>query len=312
MKTFKFFYCNALLLLCVIFSTSCSATRTSSEIVLVGSTPGDESIKSMLTIPTEIKVDFIKWNLKLKSENDSLNSFQLDINFGESKPNTLGFKNGGEKRSFEGTFTISENKDINVGSEIYLLKSKSLPNSISIIKISENLFHLLTPQNRLMTGNGGWSYSLNRKEAVGSGKILISSTITDNKLLQLVFEGRTPCREIANEHPEMNASQSCFKLKWKLILDKDSVNHLPTTYTIRKVVDGEPRDVSGKWTIVTGIPTNPDAIVYKIEPDNPKVSIAFLVADDNVLFFLDKNNEPYIGNEDFSFTLNKKIDEIKL
>jgi hypothetical protein len=306
MNTFKSLYTNTLLLLCVFFSTSCSATGTSTEIVLVGSTPGDELIKSLLTIPTDTKVDFIRWNLKLNNANVNQNSFLLDINFGESQPNTSGFKNGGEKRSFEGTFSVSENKDVNTGSEIFYLKSKSLPKAISIIKISENLFHLLTPQNELIPGNGGWSYSLNRKETVNSGKILISSTISDNKSLQLVFEGRTPCQEISDEHPEMNTSQSCFKLKWKLILNKDSVNHLPTTYIIRKVVDNKPRDVSGKWTIIAGIPANPDAIIYKIEPDKPDEAISFLVADDNVLFFLDKNNEPYIGNENFSFTLNKK------
>lgn len=308
MKTLKSFYSYTLLLLCVFFSTSCSATGTSPEIVLVGSTPGDELIKSLLTIPSDMKVDFIRWNLNLNNANSNQNSYILDINFGEAQPNTLGFTNGGEKRSFEGTFAVSKNKNASAGSEIYHLKSKSLPNAISIIKISENLFHLLTPQNELMLGNGGWSYSLNRKDPFGSDKILISSTLSDFKFIQLVFDGRTPCQEIANEHPEMNARQSCFKLKWRLILNRDSVNHLPTTYTIRKVVNNNFQDVSGKWTIINGIPSNPDAIIYKIEPDKPDESISFLVADDNVLFFLDKNNEHYVGNEDFSFTLNKKIE----
>src|SRR5690606_23546157 len=101
----------------------------------------------------------------------------------------------------------------------------------------------------LMVGNGGWSYSLNRESPVDSGKILISSSVSEDKSLQLVFDGRTPCQEIAAEHPEMNASPSCFKLKWRLILNRDSVTHLPATCIIRKVVDNEPRDISGKWTI---------------------------------------------------------------
>ena len=307
MTTLKTFFRNILLLVSVFLSGSCSAPSTTSEIILVGSTPGDELIKSLLSIPTDTKVDFINWNLKLNDGSDNQNSFVLSINFGESQPNTLGFINGGEKSAFEGIFIVSKNENMNIGSEIYHLKSKRLPNSISMIKISKNLFHLLTPQNQLMIGNGGWSYSLNRKEPVGSDKILISSSISEDQSLQLVFDGRTPCQEIASEHPEMNVSQSCFKLKWRLILNRDSVSHRPTAYTIRKVVDNIPRDVSGKWIIIKGTVSNPDVVIYQLDPDKPQESFSFLVGDDNVLFFLNKRNDPYIGNENNSYTMNKKL-----
>ena len=307
MKISKSYYTKVLLLLWLFLSVSCSAKESSTEMVLVGSTPGDHLIKTLLNIPEATKIDFIKWNLVLNSLSNNHNTFQMDIHFGESQPNTLGFKNDGEKLHFEGTYTVTKNKDVQTGSEIYQLESKSFSNKLSFIKISENLFHLLTPQNELIPGNGGWSYSLNRKVPIDPGKILISSKRSESKTLQIVFEGRTPCQEIANEHPEMNAGKSCFKLKWKLTLLKDSISHLPTTYVLRKVVDNEPRDVSGKWTIIYGIPTNPEAIIYKIEPDDPDESISFFVADDNILFFLDKNNEPYTGNEDFSFTLNRRL-----
>lgn len=307
MKTSRSYYTKVLLLLWLFIYVSCSANETPTDLVLVGSTPGDGLIKSLLNIPEATKVDFIKWNLVLNSFGNNQNTFQLDIHFGESQPNTLGFKNDGEKRRYEGTYTVTKNKDVQTGSEIYQLKSKNFSDTLAIVKISENLFHLLTPQNELIPGNGGWSYSLNRKEPVDSGKILISSKRSESKILQLVFDGRTPCHEIANEHPEMDTGKSCFKLKWKLTLLKDSVSQLPSTYVMRKVVDNKPRDVSGKWAIIYGIPTNPEAIIYKIEPDKPDESISFFVADENVLFFLDKNNEPYTGNEDFSFTLNRRM-----
>lgn len=235
------------------------------------------------------------------------NSFILDITFGEAQPNTLGFKDGGEKRTLKGKFTVSKNKGNSNFKEVYDFKSDSLPGKVSLVKLNGNVFHLLTPQSQLMIGNGGWSYSLNRKNPISSDEVLISSTISDEKSLQLVFDGRTPCQKIAAEHTEMNASKSCFKLKWRLILNRDSITYLPTTYTIRKVVDNQPREVSGKWTIIKGTTKKPDAIIYKIEPDKPDESISFLVGDDNVLFFLNKNDEPYIGNENFSFTLNKKM-----
>lgn len=304
MATLKSFLRSTILLLSFLLSISCAPKAFTSEIVLVGSTPGDEIIKSMLSIPVDTKIDFIKWNLKL----DNKNSFVLNLVFGESQPNTLGFKNGGEKRIINGTFTPYENGEKSNFQEIYQLKSSSLPEKILLVKLNQNLFHLLTPQNQLMNGNGGWSYSLNRKNPVVSDKILFSSTTSDDQSLQLVFDGRTPCQEIAVEHPEMNADQSCFKLKWRLILNWDSVTHQPTTCAIRNIVNNQPRNISGKWKIINGTETNPHAVIYKIEVGNLAEPILLLVGDENVLFFLDKNNEPLIGNEDFSFALNKKIE----
>lgn len=294
---------NTLLCVFVFLSGSCFATSTASEILLVGSTPGDESIKSMLSIAGDRQVDFIRWNLKL----DIKNTFVLDITYGEAQPNTLGFKGGGQQQTIKGTFLITKNRENKHFTAVYQLDSNGLSEKISLVRINESLFHILTSQNRLMVGNGGWSYSLNRKDPVPSDKILISSTISDRKSLRLVFDGRTPCQEIALEHPEINISQSCPKLKWRLILNRDSVSYLPTTYTIRKVVNGQPRDVSGRWTIINGTIAHPDAIIYKIEPDTPEESISFFVGDDNVLFFLSKNGAPYIGDENFSYTLNKKM-----
>lgn len=310
MKSLKLFLTHTLILLCSLFTTSCFGSDDSSEIVFVGSTPGDELIKSILTIPSDTKVDFIMWNLRLNTTNANQNSFLLDIILGEAQPNTRGFKGGGEKYSFKGTYTVSKSWDNNISKEVYHLKSSKLPTEIVMIKINDNIFHLLTPQNQLMIGNGGWSYTLNRKDPINStGLISMAnySSIVNDTSLQVVFDGRTPCQEISAEHPEMKASQSCFKLKWRLILNRDSISHFPTTYTIRKVVDNEPGDISGKWTIIKGTALNPDVIIYQIEPDKPEESISFLVGDNNVLFFLKKNNALYVGNEDHSYTLNKKI-----
>jgi len=304
MKAVKTFIRNTFLLLCVFLTASCSESGTKPEIVLTGSTPGDEPIKTILTIPAETKVDFIRWNLVL----DDKNVFVLDIAWGESKPNTLDFKSAG-KQTIKGTYLMVKNQEENRFTEIYQLKSDDLPETISIVKINENLFHILTPQNHLMVGNGGWSYSLNRKVPVDSGGILISSPEPDDKSLQLVFEGRTPCQEIATEHPEMNAGPSCFKIKWKLVLNRDSLTYLPATCTIRTVVDNQPRDVTGSWTIIEGTATKAEAIVYKIQVDSFAEPFLFLLGDENVLFFLDKDNNPLIGNEDFSFTMNKRVQQ---
>ena len=308
MTPLKLFLTSSLLLLCILF-TSCSASDEPSgsasdepsEIVLIASTPGDELIKSLLTIPSDTKVDFIRWNLKLAEKN----AFVLDINYGESQPNTLGFKGNGEKKTFKGTFSVSESSNFK---EVYHLKSTDFSTEILIAKLNENIFHLLTFQKQMIIGNGGWSYSLSRKEPIHNNEISISSaTTTEDKSLQVIYDGRTPCQEIAIEHTEMNAATSCFKIKWRLTLNRDSITNQPTTCTIRSIVNNQPRDVSGKWEIIKGTATNPDAIIYKIKADNLSEPILLFAGDENILFFLDKNYKPFIGNEDFSFAMNKKV-----
>ncbi len=301
MITLLSYFQHMIISMCLLLTSSCTPAYTGTVINLAGATPADELIRTMLTIPAESEVDFIQWDLKLYDNH----SFVLNIIFGASQPNTLGFKSNAEKRTAKGTFTVSESSNFKT---IYHLQSSSLPAGISLAKLSENLFHLLTPQQQLIPGNGGWSYSLNRKDIVSKNEILISSAVTDASPLQLVFDGRTPCQEIAAEHPEMNASPACFKLKWRLILNRDSITFLPTTYIIRKVVDNVVRDsVPGKWTIIKGTAGNPAAVIYQLDPDKPEESISFLAGDDNVLFFLNKKNEPYIGNEHHSYTMNRRF-----
>lgn len=304
MRTLKTTFKNLILLLSIGLATSCSAIAPASEIVLVGSTPGNEYITSMLSISTATQVDFIKWNLNL---NDN-KTFALNIVYGESQPNTLGFKSGGQTKRFQGSFVVDTSPGNKHFREVYQLKSHSLAGTISLVKLSENLFHILTSDNQLMIGNGGWSYSLNRANSVPLKKILIWSAVSDEKAMQVIFDGRTPCQEISAEHPEMNASGTCFKLKWKLILNRDSITNAPTSCIIRKVVDNQPQDVTGKWTIVQKTAENPDVVIYKIETgtDPP---ISFLAGDNHVLFFLDKDGNPFVGNENFSFTLNRRVSE---
>lgn len=269
-------------------------------IFLVGSTPGDKEIKTQLGISDVLNVDFIRWDLRINKSNN----FELNIQFGESQPNTLGFKNGGHFKNYQGIYTISKNEN----KVFYQLVANQL--KITLIKLNNNLFHLLTASNNLMIGNGGWSYTLNNNKPTYNFNILpsMSSSLDtfNNNLVQVVFDGRTPCQEFANEH-QILVDKSCFKLKWKLTLNRDKNTLKPTTYTIRKVIDNVPKDISGFWKIINGTKHNPDAVIYQLDPDKPNQTISLFVADQNILYILHKNESFFIGNENFSFTLNKRV-----
>lgn len=295
------------MLMCVIPAVSRADELMDKEIVFHGSTPGDDEIKTLLAINLKTKVDFIRWYLTLDDVAPDQRTFTLDIVFGEARPNTLGFIGGGEKRSFDGKVTVSQDNVIN--GEIYHLTSAELRTGIRMVKLNENLLHLLNSQGYLMVGNGGWSYTLNRMEIIRNDANLpvlkISGESATDTIRQVTFDGRTPCQDFAADH-NMTVSASCFKLKWRLVLNRDPISHQPTTYTMRKIVDNQPRDVSGNWKVVKGVPGNAEVIIYQLDPGDAKNSISLLVGDENVIFFLDKRNMLYVGNSDFSFTLNKK------
>jgi hypothetical protein len=303
---------NAFISVCLLLACHCSGgEKISPELILVASTPGDEAMKSMLAIPVATKVDFIRWHLTLGEmrTNATEDTFSLNIIYGEGEPGTPGFKNGGEKREIRGSYSITKSNDQKLHGALYHLKSFQLPGEIAFVKLNENLYHLLTSSAELMIGNGGWSYSLNRKVPVKEARPLPLLTNTSNIFSdtsrQVIYDGRTPCQTFASDHL-MKASSECFKLKWRLVLNRDPVTHAPTTYKMRKVVDNAFKDVTGSWSITKGVPGNSKVLIIRIDPGKGKETISLLVGDSNVLFLLDTEDKLYAGNGDWSYTLNKK------
>jgi hypothetical protein len=292
----------------ILFSGLYARKQTSNEdigeVVYIGCTPGDQYIKSVFDIPADNKVDFMRWNLTLKNQK----TFLLHLEYGVSRPNTTGFIDGGKLLTLEGEFSVSHTIINDVKRTIYWLKSNNGFSSFEMVKINDNLFHLLTPGNKLMVGNGGWSYTLNRKVPVPSNQLLLlnpSYELLLDTARQTIFEGRTPCLEIARD-ANLEVTNDCFKLKWKLILSRDTQTLEPTTFQLL-TTNQRNRDIKGNWTIIKGTASNPDAVIYQLDPDNPGKSISFFAADENIIFFIDKENRLFTGNQDFSYTLNRVL-----
>lgn len=78
----------------------------------------------------------------------------------------------------------------------------------------------------------------------------------------------------------------------------------PITYTI-KTTNTRTETNGGKWTIIHGIPAQPNAIIYLLTPDNSAAPMSFLVLDENVILFLRQDYSLYMGDADFSYSLNR-------
>jgi hypothetical protein len=272
--------------------------KSSPSLILVASTPGDSFMKSVLDIPQATKIDFIRWRLVLEPGNPD--SFSLSISYGEARPNTMGFMDDDGNKSFSGTYTVTGS-----GTR-YAFNSPAFTQPLSAFRLNENIFHLLGPGNKLINGNGGWSYTLNREKTVPAST-RISKSFDDPALFkdtatQVTFDGRTPCT-IAQDYG-YPAGDACFKLKWRMILQRDPASKQSGTYRINRTLS-RTQEIRGRW-VLRPHPWNPALMMLQLDPDLPEKSIAFLIADDDVLFFLKKDYSLYTGNKDFSYTLNRK------
>ncbi len=257
----------------------CSTNRNKK--IFVSSTPANFTVRSFLEIPATDSIDFVKWKLVLKK-----NTYTLNCTYGISKPNTNDFINGGKTIELNGKVTKEKN--------FYQLVNGIFV--LNIIELNDNLLHLLSSDKLLLIGNGGWSYTLNNTFPSISDEINIQAK---QSLLQdsIVFDGRTPC----NVPGVVSAGTECYKLKWRIILYADKLNNNTGTYKILGTAWLKGNGQTGSWTVATG---KNGHIIYQLNNNN--IVLNLLKLDENILLFTDGNGNLLIGNEDFSYTLNRK------
>jgi len=284
-----------------------SILSPSPVITFVGSTPADYSVRQSLKIPQTEKCDFIKWKLELNTP--AIGQFKLDVNYGEGQPNTPGFWGGGHFSTFTGTFNTQKFNSGTDNRTFYQLTSQQFGAPLLLVKIDDNLLHILSPQKKVMIGTGGWSYTLIRS---GENKLAGSNNnfnIEQDTARRIEYVGRTPCQEIAHQMKVVK-SEDCKKAKWVIILKKDPITKAPAGFEmkgtfIRNNID--PKDnLKGVYSIMKGTKSHPEATVYKLDIQETNASIYLMNLDKSLLLFLNEKKELLPGNMDFRSTLNRK------
>ena len=246
----------------------------------IGSTPAASDVRNFLQIPLADSIDFIRWKIVL-----SENSYQLNCNYGIGKPNTNGFINGGKTITLKGT--LNREKDV--------YKLLNGQRSLMMVSLNDDLFHLLDKNKKLLIGNGGWSYTLNN----ASPKHLSVLNFTSDKAIardSMVFDGRTPC----GVPGIVEQGKNCYKLKWRITLYPKAGNEIAKCKILGTGM--RPYGKAGKWNIVNA---KNGKVVYEISDDDGKPLLHLLKLDENVLAFIDSDGKLLVGNEDFSYTLNR-------
>ena len=132
-----------------------------------------------------------------------------------------------------------------------------------------------------------------------------------------IFVASTPCSTVSRPLPGISVSTDCEFIKWKLTLYQDESTKTPTTYKLHSLYGlpkqgttgfiggGEKVDMEGKWTIIKGMASARNAIVYQLKDSKTGKTISFLKLNDNILHLLDSDQRLMIGNAAWSYTLNR-------
>ena len=297
-----------------ITSPSCSQAskkiNADDTVVFAATTPSNDAVKNLFRIPPDFKTDMFRWNLTLdQNTKASSNSFDLLCTYGAGKQGTRGFTDGAKTIELKGKYSIDKaNKET-----IYNLVDDNKGISLSFLAPDKNLLHLLNNDKQMMVGTGAWSFTLNRvspssSENKFSLKPVSKMYVASDSASFGVFLGRLPCDDALRELHEIS-SQGCDIVKVKLTLYLDSKTHEPTTFLLNTIYVGNGDDnihkTTGKWKLLQDTNYDPTALFFQLEPDSSKNTFTLWKADNNNLFFLDKNNNFLVGSEYTSYTLSR-------
>ncbi|MEX2142914.1 MAG: hypothetical protein WD894_26895 [Pirellulales bacterium] len=278
----------------------------------VGSSPCSGAIRPFLQIPAESKADLMHWRLTLHQnpKTKAPTGYKLRCDYGPAVPGLPGLGKTRQIIERQGRWKITKGIKSNPDAVVY-----ELANSVALFKLDDNILHVLNRDRSLMNGTGGWSYTLNRTEAAEKRvDPQLASTVPDmsytispvatGPAVFGVFEGRTPYHGIAREL-KVTAHPAGTKAKWRVTLYHDPKTLEPTTYKVEGYFFRQSAR-EGTWTIERSAEGDPQQTVFRLAPTNAGADLLLLKGDDNVLFFLDKEQKPLVGHAEFSYTLNRR------
>ena len=308
-------------LLCIL--TGCAKTPAGSSVfgVFEGITPCSRQTRPLPQIPEDTNCEQMIWKFTLyqDSATGAPTTYQLDATYGVPKQNTNGLDDGGTPIAMQGNWGIVKGTDTDANAVIYQLNPEDPQMAVSFLKVDEDILHVLHPDMRLMVGNGGWSYTINRTDNRPAPQIIVaaeppssSSPLViprqpEGSTVLGVFEGRTPCDKVVFEFTGIPPYERCLKVKWQLTLYQDQDTGAPSTYLFR----GTSTIRTGKWTILRGTKTDPNAVVYQLRADDSQQITSFLSVGDDHLFLLDGESNLLVGNALFSYTLSRTDKDVE-
>ena len=140
-------------------------SKTSSvQMVFVGTTPCGQMIRPIHKVSQGADCALVQWTLTLYQDAATLKptTYKLSsINRFIVKGTNM-YSEPGTKSETGGKWTIVQGTKTNPNSIVYRLELDKPETSISFLKLSDQLIHLLDNGGKLMIGNESFSYTLSR------------------------------------------------------------------------------------------------------------------------------------------------------
>jgi len=284
--------------------------------VLIGTTPAGRELSTVMKLTAE-RDSPVKWRLILRREPGSQKpaGYELRCDLEEPDPGSSGERMRQSSREYKGKWEWGTGRVLDPMGVVVKLDL-----GLALAQMNDNVFHVLSRDRSLMVGGGGWSYTLQRESAAEPPVQESEVEFPPSDSYQLtplasgpavfgVYVGRSPIKGIWREL-ERPGPLDAMKAKWRLTLFKDVRTGAPTRYRIDGTLyrEGlmkrpqEPRE--GEWKISEHPTTK--AVVFELGPWKSEPGIRLLCGDENVLFFLDRQDKLMVGSADFSYTLNRR------
>ena len=269
---------------------SAEPTGAKAAAVYRGTTPCDGITRPVPTMPAGAGCEMAAWRVELHAGG----RYVLTAAYGMTKPNSSDIRSGGTPVRLSGTYAAADG--------VLRLRTDDPKVSVRFLKVGQDVLHLIGRDDRLVVGNGAWSYTLNREGRSGRGTRVVSATYDEpGGPGGGVFEGRTPCA------PELrpftaNLVSGCQRLKWRLTLRQNAGGD-PAGYV--SGVAGRNDATQGTWRIRRGLPGHSDAVVYELRPANGPGRLTLLLLGGRHLYMLGPGQQLLVGDEYLSYTLSR-------
>ena len=152
---------SSIIMTLLFFTATFLWTAQAQDNTFVGSTPCTQGTRPLPGIPRDRGCELIKWELRLTG-GPAAGNYTLTCAYGLPKQGTRGFINGGYHLRREGKWKLSKGTTAMPSAAIYRLDPDKPSESISFLRLNENIIHLLDSHQQLMMGTSAWSYTLSK------------------------------------------------------------------------------------------------------------------------------------------------------
>ena len=201
------------------------ANASPDTMAYAGYSPCTQPVKNVLPVTCDAETGLVHWRLELHRDpsNHAPTTYDLYIVYGETANNVKGIARVQKKIGRDGKWSMAGS-----GPKATI----KLDGLMSFTHVGVNLIHPLNADGSLMTGNGGWSFTLSNINSLEKPADLSRASSMPEVSYQItplaggptvhgVFEGRTPCQGIARDL-KIEAHPACEKLKWRVTLYQEA------------------------------------------------------------------------------------------